>query len=76
MKMHFEKDPDNPIILYYLCLASLLTKKITQCKQSIKLFKTLYSLNQGQRFKSVVVDFYFAKNRNIEKLLSKMPRLA
>lgn len=75
LKIEFDNDEENPVILYYLCLASLLTKKITHCKQTTKLFKTLYSLNEKDKGKSnLVVHYYLAKSKNIEKLLQKLPK--
>lgn len=75
LKSEFEKDCENPVILYYLCLASLLTKKITQCIQVLKLFRTIHSINQTKKSQSIVANFFLAKVKHIEKLITKTPRL-
>lgn len=63
------------VILYYLSLASLLTKKVVNCKQSIKLIKCLFLLNEKNKGNSsMVANYYFAKTKNLEKLLSKLPK--
>ena len=74
LREDFNEDSENPVILYYLCLASLLTKKVTQCKQTIKFFKAMHNLNHTKKSPCLVTNYYLAKIKNVEKLLAKMPK--
>ena len=76
LKLELDKDGENPVTLYYLCLASLLIKKTMVAKQATRLFRTMYTLDhENLRSKSIVVEYYLVKIKNLEKLIQNLPRI-
>jgi hypothetical protein len=73
MNEQFDKEPENLVVLFYFCLTCLLTKRIVHCRQVLTLMQTIHKLTYKDR-SFIVLDYYLAKARNIDILVSGLER--
>lgn len=74
MVEEFDKDPENPVVAFYLALACILVKRFEHCFEVLKLAKNLCIIYQQKR-KSIVSEYFRTKVDNIQKLLQKLQKL-